>query len=340
MPESTKDVAVVILNYNGCHYLRQFLDILIAYTSEAQIVVIDNASVDDSVDFLKTYSRVQYIQLDRNYGFCGGYNRGLKQVQAKYYVLLNSDVEVTPNWLEPPLATLKQNVNIAVCQPKIRSYHQRSYFEYAGAAGGYLDYFGFPFAKGRVLKHLERDEGQYEFINPIFWASGACFFIKAELYHRLGGFDDDFFAHMEEIDLCWRLQTAGYQIYYNPKSVVYHLGGGTLNTTNPRKTYFNCRNNLLLLVKNRPFQDLIWLIPLRLSLDAPLALLFLFKLKPDHFFAILKAHFSFYRWAPAILQKRSSKFKPFNRLKGIYKGSILWAYFVKGYKTFKHLKIK
>lgn len=334
-----KDVAVVILNYNGAHYLRQFLKTVIAYSPEADIIVIDNASQDDSSELLKSYPEVRCIQLAKNYGFCGGYNKGLEQVSAKYYVLLNSDVEVSPNWLAAPLKTLKRDSKIAVCQPKIRSYHKRTHFEYAGAAGGYLDYLGYPFAKGRIMETLEKDSGQYETETPIFWASGAAFFVKAELYQRLGGFDETFFAHMEEIDLCWRLQLEGYRIYYSPDSVVYHVGGGTLDTESPRKVYFNFRNSLFTLVKNRTLPELIWTLPLRLVLDGLGGLHFILKNKSKHCLAIIRAHLSFYRYFLQMYKCRSAKPIALNKLEGVYKGSIIWAYFGRSIKSFKRLKI-
>src|ERR1700761_629824 len=250
----TPTIAIVILNYNGRGYLEQFLPFVTANTCPGgEVIIADNASTDDSLAFLKeNYPGLRVIVLDRNYGFAGGYNMALQQVQSDYYVLLNSDVEVTPGWLEPIVGLMESDPAIGACQPKIRMFAHRELFEYAGAAGGWLDYLGYPFARGRIFDVCETDNGQYDQAEPIFWASGAALFIRAGLYHEMGGLDTYFFAHQEEIDLCWRIQLAGHKIYSCPQSVVYHVGGGTLPKGNERKVFLNFRNNLIMMVKNMP----------------------------------------------------------------------------------------
>ena len=235
--------AVVILNYNGEKFLREFLPVVIKLSGNAKIVVADNGSTDLSVELLKQkFPTVELIRLDNNYGFCGGYNRALKQVEAEYYVLLNSDVEVTPEWLEPLVALLDSSSDIAAAQPKVLSYNDKDHFEYAGAAGGFMDSLGYPFCRGRLFDITEKDTGQYNDTREVFWATGACLIIRSAVYHKLGGLDEDFFAHMEEIDLCWKVQRAGHKVYYCGTSHVFHVGGGTLSKSNPRKTYYNLRN--------------------------------------------------------------------------------------------------
>ncbi|GAB1473986.1 hypothetical protein MASR2M69_14270 [Bacteroidota bacterium] len=248
-------VAVVILNWNGKHYLERFLHLLIKRTQikDVEIVIADNCSTDGSQKWIKeTHPEIRLIEFDNNYGFTGGYNRALEQIEADYFLLLNSDVEVTPGWIQPLIAALDNNPQIGICMPKIKSAFERDYFEYAGACGGYLDYFGYPFCRGRILSFIEKDTAQYNQEREIFWASGAAFMIRASLYRSLGGFDDTFFAHMEEIDLCWRAKLSGSQVWAFPDSVVYHVGGGTLPNNSPLKLYYNYRNNLLMLYKNLP----------------------------------------------------------------------------------------
>lgn len=287
-------LAIVILNYNTAHLLPDYLLSVVEYSPDCEIVFADNGSSDNSVEYVKTYfPTIRILQFETNYGFTGGYNRALQDVDADCYCLLNSDVEVSPNWTKRPLELLMENANIAACQPKILSYCDKSKFEYAGAAGGYIDYLGYPFCAGRLFENIEEDKGQYEEEREVFWASGAALFIKAELYHRLGGLDERFFAHMEEIDLCWRLKNAGYTIYYTPQSQVYHLGGGTLNKTSARKTYLNFRNNLLLLYKNLPDKDLTGIIFKRKLLDFVAAAVFLVQGKPKELQAVWKAHRDF-----------------------------------------------
>ena len=251
-------IAVVILNWNGRHYLEKFLPGVVKYSSEPgiQVVVADNGSTDDSLKFLRQqYPEITIIEFDKNHGYAEGYNKALKLITARYFVLLNSDVEVTPNWLNPLVCLMEQDDKIAVCMPKIRSFDNRGYFEYAGAGGGFIDRFGYPFCRGRILNHIEEDTGQYDSVREIFWASGACLFIRSELFIQSGGFDPGFFAHMEEIDLCWRFKNQGYKILYSPDSIIYHVGGGTLPNQHPGKLYLNFRNNLFVLYKNLPVKN-------------------------------------------------------------------------------------
>lgn len=333
--------AVVLLNYNGKAYLEKFLPEIIKYSTGYSIYVIDNASTDESVASIKmNFPQVKTIILDQNYGFSGGYNLGLRQVKAEYYILLNTDVAVTSNWINPVLQLMENDKSIAACQPKILSYHQPTYFEYAGAAGGYIDALGYPFCRGRIFDHLEEDLGQYNDTRPVFWASGACFFIQSGLFHRSGGFDHDFFAHMEEIDLCWRLNSAGYKIYYCADSTVFHVGGGTLSGTNPHKTYLNFRNNLTMLYKNSNFFQFLWKYSFRLALDYLAALRELLKQRFQVTLAILRAHLHFWKSCRVNnLKKITTKSvrKGF-KVEEIYPGSIVIEYFFKKKKTFGALK--
>lgn len=275
--------AVVILNYNGENLLKQFLPSVIQHSGNAEVIVADNGSTDDSVRVLETqFPAIRVIKLGHNYGFCGGYNRALKQVQADYYVLLNSDVEVTPAWLTPMVDLLDKNNGMATVQPKILSYSKRNHFEYAGAAGGLIDSFGYPFCRGRIFDFAEEDHGQYNDIRPVFWSTGACMVIRAEVYHRFNGLDEDFFAHMEEIDLCWKIHRAGQKVMYCGQSTVYHLGAGTLNYLSPRKTYLNFRNGLFLVYRHFSTAELLIKFPLRIGLDWLAALVFLLKGQSDH----------------------------------------------------------
>ncbi len=319
-------VAVVILNWNGAKLLQQFLPSLLRYSPEATIFVADNASTDDSIAILKTqFPSVQIIQNQDNYGFAKGYNEALKNLKFDIYALVNSDIEVTENWLRPILDKFKNEPKTAIIQPKILDFKNKEYFEYAGAAGGYIDQYGYPFCRGRIFDTIEKDQQQYEDETEIFWASGACFFIRSEVYHALQGFDDDFFAHQEEIDLCWRAINRGYQIQYTPKSVVYHVGGATLQQGNPKKTYLNFRNSLLMLVKNLPKSRLLPILFLRLCLDGLAGIQFIFKGKPKHTFAIIKAHFSFYYLLPRFYKKRQA-----HQTKMYFKTkSIVYFYYIK-----------
>ncbi len=336
------EVAVVILNFNGRNFLKQFLPSVIQHCGNAKIIVADNASTDDSIHLVESEfsQQVEIIKIDHNRGYCGGYNFALDKIQADYFVLLNSDVEVTEGWIEPVIQLLKSDPLIAAAQPKILSFREKNKFEYAGAAGGYIDSFGYPFCRGRIFSHAETDVGQYNDTRQIFWATGACLFIKAEDFKKAGGFDESFFAHMEEIDLCWRLNRAGYKIYYSGDSKVYHVGGGTLSASNPRKTHLNFRNGLSLLVKHLPLRQLVWKLPVRLVLDWLAAGLFLFNNKPADTKAVLTAHLEFYKNLAGDLAKRNELEKGLNQshLTGIYKILLPWQYFLLRRKTFRELK--
>lgn len=333
------EVAIVILNWNGKKYLEKFLPSVIASGyQDMELVVADNASTDDSVSWLeKTYPDVRIIKLPVNYGFAKGYNEALKQVHSRYYVLLNSDVEVSAGWLDPMIRLMESDATIGACQPKIRMYDNKSSFEYAGACGGWLDALGYPFARGRVFDYCETDEGQYEDICPVFWASGAALLVRAELYHRIGGLDEFFFAHQEEIDFCWRLQLSGYKIMVCPPSVVYHVGGGTLPKGNEWKVFLNFRNNLVMLAKNLPWHQLLWKIPVRFFLDAVSAWKSLLEGQGIYFKAIAEAHIGFIGW---VLIRRKKSVFPVSRngsLQGWYHGSVVWQHFVKGRKHFSEI---
>jgi GT2 family glycosyltransferase len=324
-------VAIVILNWKGRKYLEQFLPSVIAsaYTNKT-VVIADNASTDDSIVFLKQhYPQVTILQNNTNEGFAKGYNTALKQVESDYYVLLNSDVEVTPNWITPIIELMESDAAIAACQPKLLAYNQKNKFEYAGACGGWIDSLGYPFTRGRVFDICEDDEGQYNTAVPIFWASGAAFFVKAKIYHELGGLDEYFFAHQEEIDLCWRMQLVGYKIFVQPASIVYHVGGGTLPKGNSLKTYLNFRNNLIMLAKNLPLTAALWKIPFRFGLDALSAYRNLLAGDGGYFLAVIKAHFNFIKWLLGTKKNTSFSGIKKDKINGLYKGSIVWQYFIK-----------
>ncbi len=331
--------AVVILNWNGKRYLEQFLPLVITRSNhQAIIFVADNASSDGSVEMLKeNFPEVQIIINERNDGYAGGYNAALKNIDAEYYVLLNSDIEVGENWIEPVISLMDSDKNIAACQPKILSYLDPASFEYAGGAGGFLDTFGYPFCRGRIFNTLEKDKGQYNDVCEIFWATGACMFIRSEIFHNENGFDADFFAHMEEIDLCWRIKNKGYRIMYCPDSVVYHIGGGTLPKNSPTKTYLNMRNNIYLLFKNLPAQKLIPIFILRFLMDGIASIKFLIDGGIKDFMAVLKAHFSFYANVRKLIRKRQH-IHPHNV--GIFHGNIVWEYYVLRNRTFRDLPEK
>ena len=300
-----KKIAVVILNWNGAKLLEQFLPSVIAYSDEANIYVADNASTDNSIAVIKEqFPSVKIIQNEGNFGFAMGYNVALQTIVEPYYALVNSDIEVTENWLSPILSLFDNEPNIGIIQPKILDYKNKECFEYAGAAGGYIDSYGYPYCRGRIFDTLEKDNHQYEDETEIFWASGACFFIRKEIYRKLNGFDPDFFAHQEEIDLCWRAFNLGYSAKYTSKSVVYHVGGATLNQGNPKKTFLNFRNSLLMLLKNLPSNQLVPILFMRLTLDGIAGIQFIFKGKFAHCFAVLKAHFYFYHLINYTLKKR------------------------------------
>lgn len=327
-------VAIAILNWNGIQLLKKFLPSVVEHSSDADIYVIDNASSDDSVSFIKSnFPTVQIIALKENYGYAGGYNHGLKQINADVFCLLNNDVEVTPNWIEPIIHQFQNNADIAVIQPKVLDYNNKTQFEYAGAAGGFIDKFGYPFCRGRIFTSIEEDKGQFNETSEIFWASGACFFIRSEVFKLYNGFDDRFFAHMEEIDLCWRLFNNNQKVYYVGASSVYHLGGGTLKNLNPKKTYLNFRNSLFTLVKNAN-GNLFVLILTRLILDGLAAIRFLSMLQFAHIVAILRAHVNFYFNFGQLLKWRKSNQQKPNYFKIKY---IVWNYFVLNRKTYHRL---
>ncbi len=332
-------VSVVILNWNGLNYLKDFLPSVCNSTyPNLEIVIGDNASTDASLEFIEaSYPEVRIIKNDKNYGFAGGYNKVLEQIDSDYFVLLNSDVEVHPEWIQPVITLMRNDPTIAAAQPKILSYKNKDKFEYAGAAGGFLDMFGYPFCRGRIFDQLESDNAQYDDTKEIFWASGAALFIKKEKWIEAGGLDEDFFAHMEEIDLCWRLKNLGYRIMYCPESVVYHLGGGTLNADNPFKTYLNFRNNLVMIQKNLPFYHSSLIIFSRLWLDLLSLIKFLFDGKSKNAFAVNRAHLSFFGsiFKNARKARKISKSR-FNST-GMLNKSIVWQYFVLKRKTFKSL---
>lgn len=322
---SYSDIAIVILNWNGKSLLERCLPSVVNYSNNGRIYVADNASTDNSIAFLKrNYPSVTIIKNNKNLGFAEGYNLALASVKEPLFCLLNNDVEVTPQWLEPILNLYNTQENLAIVQPKILDYNKRDTFEYAGAAGGFIDKYGYPYCRGRIFNHIERDTGQYDDVKEILWASGACFFIKSSVYKSLGGFDNLFFAHMEEIDLCWRAFNQNFKIVYSGYSTVYHIGGATLSNQNPKKTYLNFRNSLYALTKNTD-KNVYGRIFVRLILDGIAGLRFLVQLKISHFFSILKAHFSFYSKFPQLLKQR----RQLTQRAGYHKtNSIVWSYFI------------
>ena len=329
-----KKIAVVILNWNGAKLLEQFLPSVLAFSEDATIYVADNASTDASIEVIKSqFPSVKIIQNTGNFGYAKGYNEALQFVEEKYYALVNSDIEVTENWLNPIFNIFDDQSEVAIIQPKVLDYKKKTHFEYAGAAGGFIDKFGYPFCRGRIFDTVEEDKQQYEDEIEIFWATGACFFIRKEVYHKLNGFDDSFFAHQEEIDLCWRAFNLGYKIKYTSKSVVYHVGGATLNEGNPMKTYLNFRNSLLMLTKNLPKNQLLPILFIRLLLDGLAGVQFIFKGKFKHCLAIIHAHFAFYKLAKVYYNKRTT-----NQKTNYFKiNSIVVRYFLKNGKVFAEL---
>lgn len=323
-------VKVVILNWNGRGHLLRFLPGVIETTAGADIVVADNGSDDDSLDVLRGhFPQVGLITMDRNYGYAGGYNRALAELDADYFILLNSDVETTPGWIEPLVGAMESDPELIAVAPKILSADRRDHFEYAGASGGFIDIFGYPFCRGRILSAIEKDEGQYDDARRTFWASGACLACRRELFTEAGGFDGDFFAHMEEIDLCWRAQLFGYKIGVVPGSVVYHLGGGTLPNNSPFKIYLNYRNSLAMLYKNLPRGKFVVILPFRILLDGASSLVFLLQGKWKFFKKIYAAHRDFYRWrGRGLRQKRTEiQARASSKPEGVYFGSIVFRYF-------------
>ena len=333
-----KKIAVVILNWNGQKFLEQFLPNVLRYTSEkADVIVADNASTDNSVEYLQTnFPEIQIIINQSNGGFAKGYNDALFQLDHTYFVLLNSDIEVSENWLDPVINLMDQDENIAACQPKIRSYSEPEKFEYAGAAGGFIDKFGYPFCRGRIFNNLEIDHGQYDDNLEIFWATGACMFVRSEIYKKVGGLDNDFFAHMEEIDFCWRVKNLGYKIMYCAQSTVYHVGGGTLPKKSSMKTFLNFRNNFFLLYKNLPSNKLFSVIVPRLFLDGIAAIKFLFEGGFRDFGAVARAHFTFYFNHSHLKRKRRGMPKQLST-SCIYQGNIVLEHYLKHKKLFSEL---
>lgn len=327
----TKDFAIVILNWNGKALLQQFLPSVLKYSADAVIYVADNASTDDSVSFVsKTFPTVKIIKNVVNGGYAKGYNDALKQIKEPLICLLNSDIEVTKNWLKPIISEFNTEETTAIIQPKILDFKDKTHFEYAGAAGGFIDKYGYPYCRGRLFNTIEEDNGQYNDTKAIFWASGACFFIKNSVFKKLEGFDETYFAHMEEIDLCWRAFNSNYSIKYIGTSAVYHVGGATLSTINPKKTYLNFRNSLFTLVKNAD-SNLVFKVWVRMVLDGVAGIRFLLQLKPAFLIAILKAHFSFYINLPRLLKQR----RQLPKRSGYYEtNSIVWSYFIKKKVTF------
>lgn len=337
-----KEVSIVILNWNGLKHLEQFLPSLLDHTTHpgAEIVVADNGSEDGSLEFLqKEYPRIRVIALERNYGFSGGYNRAVEHIDSRYLVLLNSDIEVTPGWLEPMLDQMAKDETIGACTPRIKDYKRRSHFEYAGAAGGYIDRLGYPFCRGRIFDHVEEDLGQYDKAVDLFWGSGACLMVRTALYRESGGLDEQFFAHMEEIDLCWRLQRMGHRIRFIPSSTVYHVGGATLQRGHPFKTYLNFRNNLLLLYKNLPAKGRSRTIFTRMILDGVSAFRFLLQGALKDAVAVLRAHRAFYGMKSSYKGIKNMNHYPENNVivGGIYPGSIVVAFFLKHKRKYSDL---
>ena len=332
-------VAVVILNYNGKRFLEQFLPNVLENTNRelAEIVVADNASTDDSVAFMQShYPDIRLIENESNGGFATGYNLALRQIEAKYFVLLNSDIEVAPHWIEPIIEMMDSDESIAACQPKILSFYDKTKFEYAGSCGGFIDKYGYPFCRGRIFQNLETDEGQYDTPLEVFWATGACMFVRAELFLKHGGLDDSFFAHMEEIDFCWRMKNLGYKVFCCPHSKVYHIGGGTLPKNSPQKTYLNFRNNLSLLVKNLPDNKIHRVIVYRIFLDWIAAFKFLFEGYPGDFKAVFQAHIDFYKRLGSLREKRRQLQQ--HQVSCIYQRNIVFDCLLRGKRKFSDLK--
>ncbi len=328
-------LAIVILNWNGAQLLKDYVPLVLKNSNDAKVYVIDNASTDDSVQILQDrFPEVVIVQNKQNLGFAGGYNEGLKTVDADIFCLLNSDVEVTPDWTKPILRVFKDNADVAIAQPKILDLKKRDHFEYAGAGGGFIDKFGYPFCRGRIFQAIEKDKGQYDDITEVFWATGACMFVRKSVFSKLNGFDADYFAHQEEIDLCWRAQNKGLKVFYIGHSKVYHLGGFTLKNSNPNKTFLNFRNSLYSITKNLPLHRSLPLVFIRLLLDGVAAVRFVTQLRVKHSFAILRAHLSFYAHFFELLEKREkNKFMP----KYYITKSIVWSHFVNEVKNFNIL---
>lgn len=331
-------IAIAILNWNGQDLLAKYLPSVVAHSAEAKIYVIDNASEDDSLAYLEDHwPQLTVLSTPTNLGYAGGYNYALQEIPEELVVCLNSDVQVTANWLAPLKKAFHRESALAALQPKILALRKPGFFEYAGASGGYIDRLGYPFCRGRLFDTLEQDQGQYNDFQHVFWATGACLVVRRSAFLAVGGFNERLFAHMEEIDLCWRLQREGYSVAVEPASTVHHLGGATL-AQSPRKTFLNFRNSLIVLFLNLPHRQALGLISLRLLLDGLAGLKFLLEGQPQHLWAILRAHFAFYRHFGALFaQKIGQRPPPLQNLSGVYRGSVVWDYFARGKKTFKDL---
>lgn len=331
-------IAIVILNYNGVKFLKKFLPTVIEHSSDdAEIWVADNCSTDGSVELLEEqFEDINIIQNETNSGFATGYNKALSQISADYYILLNSDIEVTSDWIMPVISLMESDSSIGACQPKIRSYFNKELFEYAGASGGFIDKYGYPFCRGRLFLSLEKDDGQYDDSIEVFWATGACMFVRAELFHKLNGFDDDFFAHMEEIDFCWRIKSLGNKVMVCPSSMVFHVGGGTLPVGSARKTYLNFRNNFVLLIKNLPSSQLFFVLTTRLFLDFFAGMKFLVQGGFSDFIAVIRAHLYVYRNWSLIKRKRKNTVR--NHVSKIYKGNIAIDHYLLRKRKYADLK--
>lgn len=334
--------AVVVLNFNGKFFLEKFLPGIIQNSFPHAIYVADNGSTDDSIAFVeKNHPTVKVIKNGGNHGYARGYNLALTALKEDYFILLNSDVEVTSGWINPVINLMEDDHTIAACQPKILDYQHRDTFEYAGGSGGFIDNYGYPFCRGRIFNSVEKDLGQFNDVREVFWATGACLFVRANAFRQVGGLDDSYFAHMEEIDLCWRMKNFGHKVYVQPASVIYHVGGGTLNKLSQQKTFLNFRNNLTTLTKNHPPKKLFFKIVYRMVLDGIAALKFLSDGQPKHFFAVIRAHFNFYAWLPWILAERKKLRTSvgFQYAKsGIYKGNIVVDYFFRKKRKFNELQ--
>jgi hypothetical protein len=335
--------AIVILNWNGIDFLRMFLEGVIEYSrnEETEVYIADNGSTDGSAEWITlNFKEVKLLRFDRNYGFAGGYNKAIEKIDANYYVLLNSDIEVTKNWLSPLVSFMDNNPGMASCQPKIRSYYKRDYFEYAGAAGGFIDRYGYPFCRGRIFNKVEKDTGQYDSGIDVFWSSGACMMVRSDAWKKCGGLDDGFFAHMEEIDLCWRFINTGYRICFIPGSVIYHVGGGALPYNTPLKTFLNFRNSLFMLYKNLPDKDLHRVIFIRKILDGIAAFMFLLKGNFKGIRSIWKAHIDYYRNIPQLRQKRIAlkKIEVIHSNAHILNKSVVFEFYIRGNQTYDVLK--
>ena len=345
MIKSNKKIAVVIINYNGEKYLKKFLPSVVKFSDKklSEIFIIDNNSSDGSINFIKkNYSKIKLIQNDKNYGYAKGYNIGLKKIKSEYIVLLNNDVEVTKNWLNPMCKELEKNKYIGTCQPKILSFNNKNYFEYAGASGGYLDFLGYPFCRGRIFNTVEEDNGQYDKKKEIFWSSGACMMIRNKLFKEAGGFDESFYAHMEEIDLCWRLQLKGHNIYVNPKSVIYHKNAVSLPMTSIKKFMLNHRNSLMMLLSNYKVLTTLYLFPIRYMLELVAILYALTKLDFRHMFGVIQAHLWILFHIHIIFYKRIKinrlrTIGDYEIMKSMYKGSIIWDHYIRRMKTYRDI---